>query len=229
VDDPNFAYLFGSTGDDTMTLGSGGGYMFGEGGTNNLNGGTDATNLLVGGDGGTDTMNGGFGTASNFYFVDGNDQVNGSGAFNTVIELVGGVTVQLDSAQYQDVQEFVANSGANTVTVANTDTDFTYLYGGAGNDTLTTGSGGGYLFGEGGTNVLTGGGGLNVFVANGASDRARRRHLQHRDRVAAERHADAGQRAARHRCAAGHPQRRHQHGGFSYRHQLGLPLRRRGQ
>ena len=86
-----------------------------------------------------------------------------------MIELVAGVTVQLGSAQYQHVQEFVANSGNNTVTVANTDADFIYLYGGAGNDTLTTGSGGGYLFGEGGTNMLTGGGGTNVFVADGAS------------------------------------------------------------
>jgi Ca2+-binding RTX toxin-like protein len=114
-------------------------------------------------------MNGGSGTASNFYFVDGNDQVNGAGAFNAMVELVSGVNVQLGSAQYQDVQEFVAASGTNVVTVANTDTDFVYLYGGAGNDTLSTGSGGGYLFGEGGTNVLTGGGGLNVFVADGAS------------------------------------------------------------
>jgi len=114
-------------------------------------------------------MNGGTGAASNFYFVDGNDQVNGAGAFNSLIELVTGVTVQLGSAQYQDAQEFVANGGTNAVTVANTDTDFVYLYGGAGNDTLSTGSGGGYLIGEGGTNVLTGGGGLNVFVADGSS------------------------------------------------------------
>ena len=167
--DPNFAYLFGSTGNDTLTLGSGGGYLFGEGGTNILTGGANATNLFVGGDGGSDTMNGGTGTASNFYFVDGNDQVNGAGAFNAMIELVSGVTVQLGSARYQDVQEFVGNSGNNVVTVANTDSNFTYLYGGSGNDTLSTGSGGGYLFGEGGTNVLTGGGGLNVFVADGAS------------------------------------------------------------
>ena len=167
--DTHFAYLYGSTGNDTLTLGSGGGYLFGEGGTNVLNGGANATNLFVGGQGGTDTMNGGTGTASNFYFVDGNDQVNGAGAFNAVIELVGGVTVQLGSAQYQDVQEFVSDGGTNAVTVANTDSDFVYLYGGAGNDTLTTGSGGGYLFGEGGTNVLTGGGGTNVFVADGGS------------------------------------------------------------
>jgi autotransporter passenger strand-loop-strand repeat protein len=181
--DSHFAYLFGSTGNDTLTLGSGGGYLFGEGGTNILNGGANATNFFVGGGGGTDIMNGGTGGApnvylvdgtiaggaANFYFVDGNDQVNGAGAFNTMIELVSGVTVQLGSAQYQDVQEFVANGGTNAVTVANTDSDFTYLYGGVGNDTLSTGSVGGYLIGEGGTNVLTGGGGINVFVANGAS------------------------------------------------------------
>jgi Ca2+-binding RTX toxin-like protein len=114
-------------------------------------------------------MNGGGGTASNYYFVEQNDQVNGAGAFNTMIELVGSVTVQLGSAQYQEVQEFVAYGGNSVVTVASTDTDFVYLFGGSGNDTLSTGSGGGYLFGEGGTNVLTGGGSENVFVADGAS------------------------------------------------------------
>jgi Ca2+-binding RTX toxin-like protein len=167
--DTGFAYVYGSTGNDTLTLGSGGGYLFGEGGTNVLTGGANATNLFVGGDGGSDTMNGGTGGASNFYFVDGNDQVNGAGAFNAMVELVSGVTVQLGSAQYQDVQEFVAGGGTNAVTVASADSNFVYLYGGAGNDMLSTGSGGGYLFGEGGTNVLTGGGGLNVFVADGAS------------------------------------------------------------
>jgi Ca2+-binding RTX toxin-like protein len=169
ANDPNFAYLFGSTGNDTLTLGSGGGYMFGEGGTNVLNGGANATNFFEGGSGGSDTMNGGGGTAGNYYFVDGNDTVDGAGAFNEVLELTAGVTAQLGSGAYRDVQEFVANGGANVVSVANTDTGFKYLYGGAGNDTLTTGSGGGYLFGEGGTNVLSGGGGLNVFVADGAS------------------------------------------------------------
>ncbi len=167
--DPNFAYVYGSTGNDTLTLGSGGGYLFGEGGTNVLTGGANATNLFVGGGGGSDTMNGGGGSASNYYYVDGNDQVNGAGAFNTMIELVNAVTIQLGSAQYRDIQEFVADNGANVVTVANSDAGFKYLYGGAGNDTLTTGTGGGYLFGEGGTNTLTGGGGLNVFVADGAS------------------------------------------------------------
>jgi Ca2+-binding RTX toxin-like protein len=167
--DTNFAYVYGSTGNDTLTLGAGGGYLIGEGGTNILNGGANATNLFVGGSGGTDTMNGGTGSASNFYFVDGNDQVNGAGAFNVMVELVSGVTVQLGSAQYQHVQEFVGNSGNNVVTVANTDADFVYLYGGTGNDTLSTRSGGGYLFGEGGTNVLSGGAGTNVFVADGGA------------------------------------------------------------
>jgi Ca2+-binding RTX toxin-like protein len=169
ANDTHFAYLFGSTGNDALTLGSGGGYMFGEGGSNTLDGDANASNFFVGGDGGSDTMNGGAGSAANYYFVDSNDQVNGAGAFNATIELISGVTVQLGSSLYQDVQEFVANSGANVVTVANTDAGFKYLYGGSGNDTLSTGSGGGYMFGEGGTNTLTGGGGTNVFVADGAS------------------------------------------------------------
>jgi hypothetical protein len=78
--------------------------------------------------------------------------------------------------------------------VSPTDTDFIYLYGGAGNDTLSTGSGGGYLFGEGGANTLTGGGGINVcgrrrfrhrhherqqrLLHRCKLDRARRRYLQ---------------------------------------------------
>ena len=167
--DTGFAYLYGSTGNDTLTLGSGGGYVLGEGGSNTLNGGANATNLFIGGQGGTDTMNGGTGTASNYYFVDGNDQVNGAGAFNVVVELVAGITVQLGSAQYQDVQEIVSNGGTNAVSVAAGNSNFNYLYGGTGDDTLTTGSGGGYLIGEGGTNVLTGGGGTNVFVADGGA------------------------------------------------------------
>jgi RTX calcium-binding nonapeptide repeat (4 copies) len=169
TNDASFAYLYGSTNSDTLSLGSGGGYLFGEGGANTLYGGQNATNLFVGGSGGTDTMNGGTGTASNFYYVDGNDTINGAGAFNTAIELVASVTAQIGSAQYQEVQELVTDGGTNTITVAGGDSDFTYLYGGAGTDTLTTGSGGGYLFGEGGSNTLNGGGGLNVFVADGAS------------------------------------------------------------
>jgi hypothetical protein len=55
-------------------------------------GGANATNLFVGGAGDIATMNGRTGTASNFYFVDGNDQVNGGGAFNAMVELVGSVT-----------------------------------------------------------------------------------------------------------------------------------------
>ena len=167
--DADAAYLYGSTGNDTLTLGTGGGYLFGEGGTNTLTGGADTTNVFEGGSGGTNTMNGGTGTASNTYYVGSSDQVNGAGTFNEMIELATGVTVQIGGAQYQHVQEFVSNSGNNAATVASTDADFIYLYGGAGNDTLSTGSGGGYLIGEGGINTLTGGGGLNVFVADNAA------------------------------------------------------------
>ncbi len=167
--DANEAFIYGSTGNDTLTLGSGGGFLFGGGGFNILNGGANAANFLID-SGGINTMNGGSGTATNYYYVDGsNDTVHGAGAFNAMIELGASVTVQLGSAQYQDVQEFVADNGSNAVSLANTDTDFVYLYGGAGNDTLSTGAGGGYMIGEGGNNTLHGGAGLNVFVADGAS------------------------------------------------------------
>jgi Ca2+-binding RTX toxin-like protein len=71
-----------------------------------------------------------------------------------VLELVPGETVQLGSAQYQDVQEFVADGGTNVVTVANTDTDFVYLYGGSDNDTLFGGTGNDFLYGGTGTNTF---------------------------------------------------------------------------
>jgi Ca2+-binding RTX toxin-like protein len=169
--DTGFAYIYGSTGKDTLTLGSGGGYLFSGGGTANvLTGAANATNLLVD-SGGTSTMNGGGGTASNYFYVAGatSDTVAGAGAFDAVIQLTASVTVQLGSAKFLNVNEYVANSGTNVVSVASTDHGFKYIYGGAGSDTLSAGSGGGYLIGEGGTNVLTGGGGTNVFVADGAS------------------------------------------------------------
>ena len=167
--DSHFAYLYGSTGNDTLMLGTGGGYLFGEGGVNVLKGGANAINVFEGGSGGFNVMNGGSGSARNTYYVGSGDQVIGAGAFNEMIELASGVTVQLGGMQYTHIQEFIANSGTNVAVVAPADTDFIYLYGGAGNDTLATGSGGGYLFGEGGTNTLTGGGNTNVFIADGAS------------------------------------------------------------
>jgi hypothetical protein len=110
-----------------------------------LNGAANAPNSFIGGGGGNDTMNGDAGTATNFYYVDGNDQVNGAGAFDTMIDLLSGVIVQLGSGQYQGVQEFVTAGGTNVVTVVNGDSDFIYLYAVTGNDTLTTGSDGGHI------------------------------------------------------------------------------------
>jgi hypothetical protein len=60
----------------------------------------------------------------------------------------------------------VAGGGSSEVTVANIDSDFTYLCGGTGSDILTTGYGGGSLFAVSGAKILTGGGGtLNVFAS----------------------------------------------------------------
>ena len=47
--------------------------MFGEGGTNILNGGANTANVFEGGSGGTNTMNGGTGTATNTYYVGASD------------------------------------------------------------------------------------------------------------------------------------------------------------
>ena len=58
--------------------------------------------MLVGGAGGSDIMNGGGGSASNFYFIDGHDQVSGAGVFNTAIELVPDATVLLCTKCYDN-------------------------------------------------------------------------------------------------------------------------------
>lgn len=166
--DTSQIFIYGSVGNDTLTLGSGGGFAFGGGGSNVLNGGANAANFLVD-SGGTNVMNGGGGTATNFFYVNPGDTVNGAGAFNVMIELSNGVSIS--GLGTSNVQEVILNGGTNTVTGAGS-SNFLYLYGAAGDDTLTLGSGGGYLFGLGGNNTLNGGtGGTNVFIGgSGGSD-----------------------------------------------------------
>ena len=150
----DFLYLYGGSGNDTLTAGSAGGYLFGLGGTNTLNGGTGGTNVFVGGGGGSDAMNGGTGASSNIYFVDHLDTVIGAGAFNTVIELEQNVSLTLGGALLgNNVQELVLNGGANTADFSAA-TSSVYLYGGAGADTLKGGTGNDYLYGQGGLNTF---------------------------------------------------------------------------
>src|SRR5262249_13075208 len=64
--DPDAAHIYGADGQDTLTLGSGGGSVFGEGGNDWLEGG--AGNDVIDGGTGTDTMIGALGDDT--YYVD---------------------------------------------------------------------------------------------------------------------------------------------------------------
>ena len=71
------------------------------------------------------------------------------------------------------MQRVILNGGTNTVSMTGA-TDFIYLYGGSGTNTLRLGVGGGYELATGGTNHMfgaTGGSGTVVFVGGiGSSD-----------------------------------------------------------
>ena len=131
-----------------------------------INGSASSSNLtIIGSPGAFSALLGGSGNDVITAFA--GDTILGNAGFNTLIEGSADVTVVLGTTNALGIQEFVANSGDNTISVANSDTDFVYLYGGSGNDTMSSGSGGSYLFGEGGANTLTGGGGTNVFIGGG--------------------------------------------------------------
>ena len=150
--DPDIAYIYGSTGNDTLTLGAGGGYLFGEGGTNVLTGGGGLNVFVADGASGVDTMNGGSG--SNIYYIDNNSIVHGAGTFNNVIELQQSAALTLGSAQLgTDVQQVILNGGTNTADF-HAATSSVFLYGGAGDDTLFGGTGNDFLYGGTGTNTF---------------------------------------------------------------------------
>jgi serralysin len=156
-----FSYLYGGTGNDTLTLGDGGGYLFGLGGSNTLNGGGHI-NVFLGDSSGANVMNAAADSVNNVYFVDGNDTIHGAGGYNTEIALADSLTITDVTASH--VQQVILHGGTNIVSAAGA-TDFVYLYGASGNDTLTLGANGGYLFGSGGANTLNGGtGGINVLI-----------------------------------------------------------------
>jgi Ca2+-binding RTX toxin-like protein len=104
------AYLFGSTGNETITGGSGGDRLFGQGGNDSLDGGA-GSDEVHGGDG-NDLEQGG----------DGNDYVYGDAGSD--ILLSGAGNDQLYGGDGDDSLEYKIGEG----------TDF--LEGGAGNDTL---------------------------------------------------------------------------------------------
>ena len=159
--------------ENTVRLGSGGGYILSAGGVNHMYGG-GGTSVFVGFSysspiHGSD-MHGGSG--NNLYYMTADDTVFGAGTYNTVVLLGQGVTFKY-GVNLSDVQEVVLNGGTNSLDMTGS-TDFDYLYGGAGTNTMTLGAGGGYEISTGGINHMYGGSsgsGTDVFVGGaGASD-----------------------------------------------------------
>jgi Ca2+-binding RTX toxin-like protein len=172
-------YGYGGDGNDTLTLGSGGGALFGEAGNDILNGGP-GSDLLNGG-AGDDSLNGG-GDQDVLIGGAGADSFNGSGGIDILYvdaadlsaNIVGGADYDVAIADgtagvsfiWNDangIEQFIGGTGNDSVNVGGVTTAF-YGYGGDGNDTLTLGSGGGALFGEAGDDTLSlsaGGGALH--------------------------------------------------------------------
>ena len=176
----DFIYLYGggSGSINTMTLGIGGGYEFSTGGTNHMFGETDSlavsfaattTDVFIGGIG-TSDMHGGLG--NNVYYTGATDTVAGAGTYNTDVLLAQNVTL-IYGTNITKVQQVILNGGSNSVDMTGS-TDFVYLYGGSGTNTMKLGTGGGYELSTGGVNHMFGaasGSGTDVFVGGvGTSD-----------------------------------------------------------
>jgi hypothetical protein len=152
-----FVTLYGgAAGTFTLTTGTGGGYMIGLGGTAIENGHAQANNsdIFVGGNGTAATMNGGNGL--NYYYIDGNDIVHGSGQVNRVIALTNDQSYTV-SANFSNVQQIDLLGGTNTVDLT-AQVGYIYVFGGAGADTIVAGGAG-----SGGNEIFTGRGGANTF------------------------------------------------------------------
>ncbi len=160
-----FVTLYGGSagGTYTLTTGTGGGWMIGEGGTAVMNGGAGSlfgnTDLFVGGNGTASAMWGGSGI--NYYYVDGDDQVHGGGLVNHVIALATDMNFQINP-NFTAIQQIDLLGGTNTVDLTN-QSGYIYVFGWTGNDTIIAGGAN-----SGGNEIFAGRGGSDTFkFANG--------------------------------------------------------------
>ncbi len=166
---PTSINIYGGAGDDTLTLGSAGGYLFGQGNADTLNGSTGA-DILIGG-AGADILNGGGGDDVLYVdAADGNNFDGGSGFDYAVVDTADAVNVSLAG---RNIEVFVGNNGDDIID-ATGNVAAIHLYGGAGADIITGGAGPSVLFGQDGDDQLDGGdaadillGGAGVDVMNG--------------------------------------------------------------
>jgi Ca2+-binding RTX toxin-like protein len=122
--------------------------------------------VLVGG-GGADTLIGGSG--DDVLYFDGLDApLNGGIGFDyAVVDGPTAVTMHLSEAN--QVEVVIGNAGGDVIDASALGGPF-WGYGGNGDDALTLGSGGGYLFGDGGSDTLIGGIGADVLVGGAGAD-----------------------------------------------------------
>ncbi|HYD38088.1 MAG TPA: calcium-binding protein [Allosphingosinicella sp.] len=156
------AIITGTNGDDTLNGGSSSDQIFGLGGNDTLNG--NGGNDTLDGGTGADTMNGG--TGSDIYIVDDTgDSVNENAGEGGSDE----VRTTLASYALTANVEILRYTGAGNFTGTGNDLH-NYIYGAAGNDTLSGGDGYDTLTGNGGDDTLYGGTGGDALVGGTGAD-----------------------------------------------------------
>ena len=164
--------LTGSDQGDTLSGDGNANTLKGMGGNDTLAGG-DGVDRLEGGDGndslfggtGADQMIGGAGDDK--LYVMGNDSLlQGDDGYDQVIVLdAGGVSITIGSG----IEYVVGNNGHDSLNAASLTTAVNML-GGAGDDTLSSGSGGDTLSGGGGNDTLAGGAGVDHLDGGDGND-----------------------------------------------------------
>ena len=171
--------LDGGNGNDTLIGGSGNDTLIGGAGTDTADYSASTSGIVAvifGGAGavigGTDVGTDGLssierivGTSSNdVIYADSQTQIDGGAGFDYLVLMSTSAVLHLGTSVDNSIEMTVLNGGTNTVDI--TGSAFTDVWGTSGNDTITLGSGGGYVWGGGGTNVLNGGTGQTIFIGD---------------------------------------------------------------
>ncbi|MEX3011303.1 M10 family metallopeptidase [Hoeflea sp. TYP-13] len=156
-------YLYGNSGNDTLTGGNGDDFIAG-GDDNDLLTGGGGNDTLVG-DGGADQFSGGDG--DDWIWADTADTSfdGGAGFDRLIFQGATGSNVALAGTNI----ELAWGGSGNDVYDATGVATGVYLYGNSGNDTLTGGSGNDIIDGGAGNDILNGGGGNDRFVFFGVT------------------------------------------------------------
>jgi Ca2+-binding RTX toxin-like protein len=109
------------------------------------------------------------GSGNDVLYADNRSELDGGSGFDYLVELSQGIIMHLGANTTQHIEFVILAGGANTLDVV--DVSRHWVQGTAGDDTISLGSGGGYVWGGSGTNILHGGSGQTVFIGdvNGAS------------------------------------------------------------